>query len=108
MAGYPGQRPYGGPPPAPRPGPGPGPAPASRGPPPQQYDNYQQDGYGYDYYDDGGYGPEYGGQYQDPNYGRGPPPPNQGYPPQEYYGGGPGPGGPPREVDRLKWEEAVL
>ncbi|GKT71560.1 chitin synthase activator [Colletotrichum tofieldiae] len=96
MAGYPGQRPYGGPPPAPRPGPGPGPAPASRSPPPQQYDNYQQDGYGYDYYDDGGYGPEYGGQYQDPNYGRGPPPPNQGYPPQEYYGGGPGPGGPPR------------
>ncbi|KDN61706.1 hypothetical protein CSUB01_04407 [Colletotrichum sublineola] len=98
MAGYPGQRPYGGGgPPAPRPGPGPGPAPAPRGPPPQQYDNYQQDGYGYDYYDDGGYGPEYGGQYQqDPNYGRGPPPPNQGYPPQDYYGGGPGPNGPPR------------
>ncbi|KAJ0300005.1 hypothetical protein COL516b_008743 [Colletotrichum fioriniae] len=94
MAGYPGQRPYGGGPPAPRPGPGPGPSPAQRGPP-QQYDNYQQDGYGYDYYDDGGYDQNYGGQYQDPNYGRGPPP-NQGYPPQDYYGGGPGPNGPPR------------
>ncbi|OBR05768.1 SKT5 protein [Colletotrichum higginsianum IMI 349063] len=94
MAGYPGQRPYGGGPPAPRPGPGS--APPSRGPPPQQYDNYQQDAYGYDYYDDGGYGPEYGGQYQDPNYARGPPPPNQGYPPQDYYAGGPGTNGPPR------------
>ncbi|KAI8195606.1 Chitin synthase regulatory factor 3 [Colletotrichum sp. SAR 10_65] len=95
MAGYPGQRPYGGGPPAPRPGPGPG--PAQRGPPPpQQYDNYQQDGYGYDYYDDGGYGQDYGGGYQDQNYGRGPPPPNQGYPQQDYYGGGPGPNGPGR------------
>ncbi|KAI8310616.1 Chitin synthase regulatory factor 3 [Colletotrichum sp. SAR11_240] len=94
MAGYPGQRPYGGGPPAPRPGPGPG--PAQRGPPPpQQYDNYQQDGYGYDYYDDGGYGQDYSGGYQDQNYGRGPPPPNQGYPQQDYYGGGPGPNGPP-------------
>ncbi|KAF9871908.1 hypothetical protein CkaCkLH20_10540 [Colletotrichum karsti] len=97
MAGYPGQRPYGGGPPAPRPGPGPGPAPMPRGaPPPQQYDNYQQDGYGYDYYDDGGYGPDYGGGYQDQNYGRGPPPPNQGYPQQDYYGGGPPPNGPGR------------
>ncbi|OLN86080.1 Chitin synthase regulatory factor 3 [Colletotrichum chlorophyti] len=96
MAGYPGQRPYGGGPPAPRPGPGPAPAP--RGP--QQYDGYQQDGYGYDYYDDGGggYGPDYGGggQYNDPNYGRGAPPPNQGYPQQDYYGHGPGPNGPAR------------
>ncbi|WYZ45606.1 hypothetical protein EsH8_VIII_000922 [Colletotrichum jinshuiense] len=94
MTGYPGQRPYGGGPPAPRPGPGPGPGPgpAPRGP--QQFDGYQQDGYGYDQYDDGGYGPDYGGQYQDPNYARGPPP-NQGYPQQDYYGGGgPGPGGP--------------
>ncbi|OHE99388.1 SKT5 protein [Colletotrichum orchidophilum] len=99
MAGYPGQRPYGGGPPAPRPGPGPGPglAPAQRGPL-QQYDGYQQDGYGYDYYDDGGYDQSYGGQYQDPNYAARGPPPNQGYPPQDYYGGGPGPGpnGPPR------------
>ncbi|GJD03951.1 SKT5 protein [Colletotrichum higginsianum] len=100
MAGYPGQRPYGGGPPAPRPGPGSAP---HRG----QYDNYQQDAYGYDYYDDGGYGPEYGGQYQDPNYARGPPPPNQGYPPQDYYAGGPGTNGPREEDDRLKWEGAV-
>ncbi|TDZ18115.1 Chitin synthase regulatory factor 3 [Colletotrichum orbiculare MAFF 240422] len=85
MAGYPGQRPYGGGQPAPRPGPG----PAPRGPP-QQYNDYPQDGYGYDQYDDGGYGPDYGGQFQDPNYGRGPPPPNQGYPQQDYNGPGPG------------------
>ncbi|KAF6811962.1 chitin synthase activator [Colletotrichum sojae] len=97
MAGYPGQRPYGGGPPAPRPGPGPGPAPRGPPPPQQQFDGYQQDGYGHDYYDDGGYGPDYGGQYQDQNYGRGPPPPpNQGYPPQDYYGPGPGPNGPAR------------
>ncbi|KAK1730052.1 uncharacterized protein BDZ83DRAFT_422079 [Colletotrichum acutatum] len=99
MAGYPGQRPYGGGPPAPRPGPGPGPAPAQRGPP-QQYDNFQQDGYGYDYYDDGGYDQNYGGQYQDPNYGRGPPP-NQGYPPQGMYPPNPMPPPPQQQQQQL-------
>lgn len=68
------------------------------GPPPQQYDQYQDDyGYGYDDgYGGNGYGPGYGEQYDDMNYGRGPPP-NQKYPPQQdYYGPPPGRGGAPR------------
>ncbi|CAJ2504546.1 Uu.00g119400.m01.CDS01 [Anthostomella pinea] len=62
-------------------------------PPPQrQYDQYQQDdyGYGYDQYDDG-YGQDYGPPPpQDMNYGRGGPQPNQGYPQQDMYRGHPG------------------
>ncbi|KAM5379606.1 hypothetical protein ACJZ2D_003800 [Fusarium nematophilum] len=86
--GYGGQqRSYGGPAPqrhAPRQHGG---APPQQYGAPQQYDDYQG-GNGYDDFD-GGYGQDYGGQYQDHNYGRGPPPP------QDQYGPGPGRGGRP-------------
>ncbi|KAK6194293.1 Assembly factor cbp4 [Pestalotiopsis sp. IQ-011] len=84
--GFPEQRPYAGPA-ARRPGP----------PMPQQYDQYQDDGYGYDGYDgyDDGYDQSYAPP-QDMGYGRGgPPPPNGNFPPQDGFGGGPGRGGRP-------------
>ncbi|KAI1176503.1 hypothetical protein F4777DRAFT_269895 [Nemania sp. FL0916] len=62
--------------------------------PQRQYDQYQDEDYGYggqEHYDDG-YGQGYGPPPQDMNYGRGPPPPNQGYAQQDMYRGPPGPG----------------
>ncbi|KAK6087810.1 chitin synthase activator [Seiridium cupressi] len=87
--GFQEQRPYAGPA-GRRPAPG-----GNMPPPPQQYDQYQDD-YGYDYngYDDG-YDQGYGAPQQDMNYGRGRPPPNGNFPPQDGYGGGPGRGGRP-------------
>lgn len=93
-------RPYAGPAaarPAPqqRPRYPPGPGPQQYNGPPQQYDQYQDDAYGYDDGYGNGYNQGYGEQYDDMNYGRGPPP-NQNYPPQQdYYGAGPGRGAPP-------------
>ncbi|OIW31368.1 hypothetical protein CONLIGDRAFT_315895 [Coniochaeta ligniaria NRRL 30616] len=78
--------------------PGPGGQQQYNAPPPQQYDQYQDDyGYGYDDgYGGNGYDQGYDEQYDDMNYGRGPAP-NQNYPPQQdYYGPPPGRGGPPR------------
>ena len=65
--------------------------------PPQGYDQYPQDGYGYDGYDNG-YAQDYGGNggYQDMNgggRGNGYPPQNQNYPPQQEYYGDPRGGG---------------
>lgn len=82
---------------------GPGPQQYNDAPPhPQQYDQYQQDDYGYGYNDGYGAGYDqecdqgYSQQYDDVNYGRGPPP-HQNYPPlqQNYYGPAPRRGGPP-------------
>ncbi|EGS22962.1 putative chitin synthase regulatory factor [Thermochaetoides thermophila DSM 1495] len=85
------------------PGPGGHPRQYSAPPPPQQQYNQYQDGgyndYGYDNYGNG-YDQGYGGQYDDPGYGRGGPP-IRNYPPQDYYdqgpnapGAAPGRGGP--------------
>ncbi|RYO77275.1 hypothetical protein DL762_009363 [Monosporascus cannonballus] len=103
--GYPGKRPYPGPP-APRPMPPRGP-PAGYAPPShqqqqqqqQKYEHYQEEyGYEYDQYDNG-YAQDYGPP-QEMNHGRGrPPPPGQGYHQQDMYGprpgAGPGSGGRP-------------